>query len=183
MDWNCGGALPTVTQDPSFSVHVRRNLQLRRPAGGTQGGAHSVRARSRHCWVSLLDRLEEVRPHPVVWAQQRQSRSSATGMFVKVRSILDKVWIEPSRLSSFLVKLSWPISTEQGKAARKAAALLASPALKVWFLALSAPSSGSQMLKSPVKKTRPSGYAGHHSAACHKRPRSSLSGRVPSGWK
>ena len=65
----------------------------------------------------------------------------------------------------FLVKQGCAISMERGKAARRAAARLPSPLLKVWLEGLNVPPSPLQILKSPTRKPIPSVCVGQRAAA------------------
>ena len=60
-------------------------------------------------------------------------------------------------------------STKREKAARRAAARLASPSLKVWLEGLNVLPFGSQILKSPTREPIPSGFIGQQAAAARSR--------------
>ena len=89
------------------------------------------------------------------------NRPNSTGMVLEVAqldhwhvdkdAVVAEKRVDGTRLSSFLVKQGWAISTEREKAATRAAARLASPSPKVWLQGLNLPSSKSQMLKSPTR--------------------------------
>ena len=72
-------------------------------------------------------------------------------------SILDNVRIVPSDVESLLVKSGWAISRTCEKKEQKRAAFTATPSVKGWFHELNLPSSGPQILKSPVITPRASG--------------------------